>query len=139
MARSKKASRILWYQANGFLIIISHAGMDELISLPSRIFGGVPHSNWRESALESVVALLVWIPLYFFTRRILERLYYLDDFVRVCAWCRKIGDGADWIPLEEYFSKGFDIKTSHGICPTCARQHFGSSPKRKQTGTQPDQ
>ncbi len=130
MVKSKKSSRILWYLAIGFLSIITLSWLDELLSLPSIIFGGAPHSNWRESALESVVALLVWIPLHFGTKRILERLYYLEDFIRVCAWCRKIGDGDDWVPLEEYFSKGFEIKTSHGICPTCAKQHFGKIPKR---------
>lgn len=70
--------------------------------------------------MESLVALFVWLALFLTTRRLLERLYYLEDFVRVCAWCRKISDGDKWVSLEEYFAEGFAIKTSHGICPECA-------------------
>lgn len=128
MIKSKKTSRILWYQAISFLLIIALSWMDELLSLPSRLFGGVQHSDWHEGAMESFVALAVWLPLFLGTRRILARLYYLEDFIRVCAWCRKIGDGDRWIPLEEYLAKGFDIRTSHGICPECAAQHFRGTP-----------
>jgi hypothetical protein len=114
----------LWYQALGFLIIIALSWMDELLGLPKRFFGGEFHSNWHESAMESVVALAVWLPLFLGTKRMLDRLYYLEDFIRICAWCRKINDGDRWIPLEEYLSKGFDVKTSHGICPDCAKEHL---------------
>ena len=128
MPRSQKTRRILWYQAAGFLTIIALSWLDELLSLPSVLFGGMAHSNWRESAMETVVIMLVWIPSFVLTRRLLARLFYLENFLRICAWCRKIGHQDQWLPIEEYFSRGFAIETSHSICPECAREHFPKAP-----------
>jgi hypothetical protein len=44
----------------------------------------------------------------------------LEGFLRVCAWCRKIGHEDEWLPLEEYFDRHLDTKTTHAICPGCA-------------------
>lgn len=33
----------------------------------------------------------------------------------VCAWTHRIKDEGKWISFEEYFSKHFDLKFSHGI------------------------
>ena len=129
MIHFQKAQHILWYQSFGFLLIIALSWMDELLKLPARIFGAVAHSNWRESAMQTAVVLAVWLPIFLVTRRILLRLYYLEGFLRVCAWCRQIGHDADWLPVEQYFAQGFDIKTSHGICPECARTHFPKPPQ----------
>jgi len=122
MAQSKQSRRILWYQAFGFLVIITLSWLDELLSLTARFFGGAKYSNWRESAIETIVVLAVWLPLFVITKRILARLYYLEGFLRVCAWCRKIGRDNEWLLLEQFLSRGFDVKTSHGICPECAKQ-----------------
>jgi hypothetical protein len=122
MINRKKAQRILWYEAIGFLLIIALSWLDELLSLPARLFGGVQHTNWREAAMETTIVLAVWLVVFVFTKRLLVRLYYLEGFLRVCAWCRKIGHDDEWMPLETYFSKGFDIKTSHSICPACAKK-----------------
>jgi hypothetical protein len=128
MFNSKKSRRILWYQASGFLLIIALSWLDELWSLPSRLFGGVEHSNWHESALETTIILAVWLPIFVLTKRLLARLFYLEHFLRICAWCRKIGHDDQWLPIEEYFSSGFQVETSHSICPECAREHFPKAP-----------
>ena len=128
MVTSKKTSHILWYQAVGFLLVIALSWADEFLFLPSRLFGGVKHSDWHEALMESFVAMVVWLLMFLGTKRILARLHYYQEFIRVCAWCRKINDGEKWVPLEEYFSKGFDTKTSHGMCPECAKRHFPKTP-----------
>jgi hypothetical protein len=69
--------------------------------------------------METFVLLLVWLVVIVFIRRLMRRLFYLDDFLRVCAWCRKIGDEDTWSTVEDYFARGFAIKTSHGMCPGC--------------------
>lgn len=127
MIDKQKPSRILWYQSLGFVVIITLSWLDEIISLPARLFGGDTSSNWREAALETTVALAVWLPLFLVTRRLLSRLYHVEGFIRVCAWCRRIGDGDQWLPMEEYFEKGFDQKTTHGICLDCARGQLDAS------------
>jgi hypothetical protein len=116
-----KSRRILLYQAGAFLLIITLSWVDELINLPTRLFGS---HGWRESAMETAVVLAVWVPSFVVTRRLLARLHHLEGFLKVCAWCRKIGHGDTWIPLEEYFARGFKIQTSHGICPQCANSQL---------------
>jgi hypothetical protein len=122
MINRNKPQRILWYEASGFLFIIVLSWVDELFNLPSLLFGGTEHSNWREAAMETIIVLTVWLIVFLLTRRLLARLYYLEKFLRVCAWCRKIGRGDEWLSMEQYFDKDFDVKTSHGLCPACAKK-----------------
>jgi hypothetical protein len=119
MINRKKTERILWYESLGFLFLIALSWLNELLSLPHLIFGGGPHSNWHEAAMESTALLIVWGAVLVFTKRLMRRLFYLDGFLRVCAWCRKIGHEEEWTTLEDYFSRGFAIETSHGMCPEC--------------------
>ncbi len=128
MKSQRPQSRILWYQTLGFLVIITLSWLDELISLPRLLFGGAPTApDWHEAALESAVALAVWLSVFLITRKLLTRLYYVERFIRVCASCRRIGDGDEWMPMEDYFAKGFDQRTSHPICLDCAKTHLDAS------------
>jgi len=115
----KKARWILWYETLGFACLIALSWLNELISLPHLLFGAGPHSNWHEAMLETMLLVAVWLVVLFFTRRLLARVYHLEGFLRVCGWCRKIGHDHDWRTLEDYFAHGFNIKTSHGVCPDC--------------------
>jgi hypothetical protein len=123
MTIGKTRSRVLWYECAGFTLIILLAWLDELTELPSIFFGGAGHmSDWRDSAVLTLLILVVWGVVFLFTRRLLAHLYYLEGFLRVCAWCRKVGHGEKWLPLEKYFEEGFDIETTHGVCPECFRK-----------------
>jgi hypothetical protein len=104
----KTASSVLWCEAAGFILLTILPWMDSY------------HTSWHESALESGSVLAVGIAVFFFTSRLIYRLYYLEGFLRVCSWCRKINRDEQWVPLEQYFSDRFDTKTSHGMCPECA-------------------
>jgi hypothetical protein len=56
MSALKRVSRILWYEAIGFLSIIVLSWVNELSDLP-HLISGVPYvPNWRESALETPIA-----------------------------------------------------------------------------------
>jgi hypothetical protein len=106
----KTASNILWYESAGFLMLILLSWLDEF------------HESWHESAVESLAVLGVWLVVFYFTRRLVSRLYYLEGFLPVCAWCKKINHEEQWVPLEKYFSDGFHTETTHGMCPECARK-----------------
>jgi len=69
--------------------------------------------------METAAITIVGIVVISFTKCLMQRLFYLDGFLRVCAWCRKIGRDGEWSSLEDYFDRGFDIQTSHGMCPEC--------------------
>jgi cell shape-determining protein MreD len=77
---SKIARRILWFEAIGFAAVIAVSWLDELVSFASRIFGGHPSSNWRESILETTVILLAWLMVFLLTRRLLIKLQRLENF-----------------------------------------------------------
>ena len=128
MMSRKKAKRVLWYENIGFILIIVLSWVDEILNLPQLLFGGVEHSNWRESAMETLLILVVWLVIYNLSRRVLARLFYLEGFLRVCSWCRKINHEDRWIPLEEYFASGYNTQISHGICPDCLDKFSKGTP-----------
>lgn len=112
--------KILQYESIGFLAIIALSWLDELLSLPSLLLHGNPYiPDFHESAIEMLLVLAVWLLVAGSTRRLLRRVHYLEEFMRVCAWCHKIHLKGRWLPMEEFFQQGFDTPTTHGICPHC--------------------
>src|SRR5256885_10121300 len=95
-------------------------GAADFVTLPDYVFGGISRSDWGSSLLQTGVVLVVWIVVHRLTSRVLARLHYLERMLRMCAWCRKINDGEEWVPMEQFFSTKFDTRTSHGMCPACA-------------------
>jgi len=118
-----RLTRIVLYQNLGFLCIIVICFLDELIKLPSLIFSDDPFAFvFRRSTLDMLMVLAVWFLVSASTRRILERVRYLEKFMRVCAWCRRIDYKGEWMKLEDFMEQGFDTPTTHGICPECLRR-----------------
>jgi len=122
MKSKKHTDLILWVEAIGFTTIITLSWLNEMIGLPGLLFGTTSSENWHEAAIETAIALLVWLGVHIMTKRLLQRLHYLEEFLRVCAWCHKINHNDEWMPIEEYFNRKFATKTSHGMCPDCARK-----------------
>ena len=123
MKVTRSASRVLLCQSAGFGLIALLAICNHFLDL-SNLFAGssLQTSRWTDGVLETVIILLVWAFAFSVTRRLLLRLRYLEGMLRVCAWCRKIGQGEKWMRLEDYFSEGFDIRSTHGICPDCLKK-----------------
>ncbi len=108
MNHSKYRLRVLWFQGAAFLAIIAISWLNEWIGLPEILTDRTHHApNWAEPVLESGVTALVWLVTFLITRRLLVRLHYMEGFLRVCAWCHKVYDGKQWVPLERFFEKGF--------------------------------
>jgi len=120
MTKESKLSRVFLYQNIGFLIVILLGFLDELTRLSSLVFSGQQFEwEFRRSTLGMLLVLTVWLLVSRSTRRILDRLQYLERFMRVCAWCHHIHHRGQWISLEEFLRQGFDTPTTHGICPKC--------------------
>lgn len=112
--------KILLYQSVGFLSVIGLAWLDDRIGLSTLILGDDPVlPQFHASLLEVLFALVVWLLVSGATRRMLARMKYLEGFMRVCAWCRRIDYRGRWMPFEEFLQKGFDTPTTHGICEEC--------------------
>lgn len=49
----------------------------------------------------------------------------LRGIVPICAHCKQIRDGeGDWHQIEEYIELNSEATFSHGVCPSCAHQHY---------------
>jgi len=112
-------SKILWYQSIGFSIIIVFSWIAELLEVSGKLGANDTGFNWREGVLENVLVLAIAVPMMLLTKKLLSRLHYLEGFLRVCAWCKKVEDGGEWIPIETFFKERFQTESSHGICPDC--------------------
>ena len=134
MKKNSQLTRIVLYQNLGFLGIMVICYLDELLKLPTLLFSENPFAFlFRRSTLDILLVLAVWLLVSTSTRRILERIRYLEKFMRVCAWCRRINFKGEWMPLEEFMRQGFDTPTTHGICTECLQQQRVAADKARAT------
>jgi hypothetical protein len=131
MNRRRSPHKILVYEAVGFLAILALVWLDDVFGIPEKYLGDTGHPEWRELTVETVAILAIALVLILMTRRLVSRLFYLENFLKVCAWCRRIQHEGEWSSLEEYFSSGFDTRTTHGMCPECFEKTKPESPRRR--------
>jgi len=111
---------ILGLELIGFAIVIAIIGLDEYVDLPFRFLGALktpprPQEFWFEALAVIVVATgVVMATLWVF-----RRLRFLESLIEICAWCRKVNVGEKWVPFEQYMKVEHDVRSTHGICPTC--------------------
>jgi hypothetical protein len=115
-------SRILWYQVAGFVILLIFPWVIEIFDVPKNVAENDRFFNWQECLLENILVIMVAVPLMIITARFLSRLYYLEGFLRICAWCKKLENNDEWIPIETYFKEKFETESSHGICDVCLKE-----------------
>lgn len=118
----KKGKSILWIEASGFLFLVVLSWLTEALRIPHYLFGEPFAPDWRRALLRTVILLAIWAWVHLLTRRLLKRLHYLEEFLRVCSWCRKVCYHDEWLEMEKYFSSKFATKTSHGMCPECLQK-----------------
>jgi len=114
------ARSILRWQAVGFSALVAVMWIVEVFRLPHLLFGESAEFILARPIMRTLTVLAVWALVHFSTKRLLRRLHELEEFLLICAWCRKVGDGDRWLSLEDYFDSKFATGTSHGICPECA-------------------
>lgn len=119
---------ILRQEALGFSLIIVLIWLAELFGVPHLYFGEPPGFVWTRVLLRTVVVLAVWLWVHLMTRRLLRRLYHLEEYLLVCSWCRKVGHEGNWLTMEDYFGSRLNTETSHGICPACAQKQYKAHP-----------
>ena len=126
MRKKYISRRIIIYEAAGFAVVLAVVWLDEILDLPY-LFMGQPATpiNYVESLFESVLIMLSAGLVIFVTGRLLARIKYLEGFLPVCAFCKRIRIDKEWIPIEEYITKHSEAQFSHGFCPDCGRKHYG--------------
>jgi len=64
-------------------------------------------------------------------RDALAHVKTLTGLLPICCHCKKIRDDEGyWSQVEEYLTKRIEVDFTHGICPECIKQYYGS-PRRK--------
>lgn len=122
---------ILGYEALGFLLICLLLWLDEIFDFPHYILGASETPiNWRESLLESFLVFFLGVFVIYMSYRIIKKLKYLEGFLPVCSFCKKIRVGKEWIQLEKYIADHSEAVFSHSLCPECAEEHYGDVLKK---------
>jgi hypothetical protein len=113
---------MLALEAVGFLLIIAIIWMDEILDLPHVLFGATHMPvRWAEGALESLLTVAVGTAVVLITYRAFRRIDYLESLIVMCAWCRRVRSGTEWVSVEAFLQRQHQSDTSHGICETCAK------------------
>ena len=117
---------VLW-QSVGFLIIIVLTWCNAIFDL-NRYFFGLDRfeDEFNQTAIATGVIFLLWIFSSYKVYRVVSRLTYLENFLHVCAWCRKIEHESQWLSLEDHFTRRTGGQTSHGICPECSKKFLAT-------------
>jgi hypothetical protein len=125
---------VLWYEGLGFALLLGVIWLDYLAGLSSLLLGGDPsRRDWREPAFESVCVLVVGTTVWLLTYRLLKHVLYLEGFLRVCAWCRRVAREDNWMKMEDYFAKGLRVETTHAVCPECLDKMKAQAKDQPQT------
>lgn len=107
-------------QSAGFIALIGLSWLNECVGLRALVLGHQPYiPDFRESALEMLFALTVWLLVLGATRRIMARVHQLEGVTRVCAWCHRVGTDGRWVAVEEFMASKLDVSTTHGMCEDC--------------------
>ena len=122
--------RIAIVQLIGFGLVLAVVWFNELVDLPHRVFGDPPTpARPSELVLESLGIVSLAVVVVVSTRAYLRRLAYLETFVVLCAWCRRVRLGPEWLSFESYLGK-HRADTSHGMCPECEAKIAGDISKQ---------
>ena len=64
------------------------------------------------------MALCVMVIVFGITTAVLQRRSErLGRLVTICAWSRTIHFNGEWLTLEEYLARRFNVNVTHGISP----------------------
>ncbi len=117
--------RIVLAEIVGLVIIIALLWANEIFDIPYHLFGAQPTpANMSESLIETLCVVMFGIPVVINTRHNLRKIKYLEGFLPVCSYCKKIRINEKWIRFEQYISEHSDAVFSHGMCPECQQKYF---------------
>ncbi|MEO8440642.1 MAG: hypothetical protein ABI540_10535 [Spartobacteria bacterium] len=111
---------ILGLELFGFAAVILTLWLDEYVDVPFYLFGA-PKTPARpqEFWFETLTVLLVAAGVVIATVWVFRRLRLMENFIQVCAWCRKVHLAEEWISFEQYLKRTHDVRSTHSICPAC--------------------
>lgn len=125
MTKKAITRKLLLYELIGFGTAILLLWMDEILDLPHVLFDSrATPINWMESIMETFFLLILGACTIFSSWKLLGRIKYLEGFLPVCSFCKRIRIGEEWIPIEDFISNHSEAVFSHGLCPDCSKKHY---------------
>jgi len=125
MLKSKIGKLIIIGETAGFFLIIATAWITALFDPPYIFFHqGFKPIDIYETAFETFMILVVAVFVILYTGRLFSQIKYLEDFMVICASCKKVKVGEEWVQIEQIISEKSDVKFSHGICENCAQKLY---------------
>jgi len=127
MQESGLLRRMALLEIAGFMTVVAVMWLDEILDLPHNIFGfQATPVNWVEGLIETTMVLVCAGIVLWLTRALVGRIKMLRGLLPICCVCHKIRDdkGA-WRTVEIYVKEHSEAEFSHGICPQCAKEHYG--------------
>jgi len=123
MKQRNKDVAIIVIEIIAFTISLATIWFDEFLDIPYRYFGSPPTPyRLAEYLIETVMIGIVAIIIIVTTLLIQRRARRLEQFMRVCGWCRKVWVNDRWVPFEEYMEIKHQLHSSHGICDDCKKE-----------------
>ena len=119
--------KLIYYNIFGFGIVILFLWLNEIIDIPHIFFGAKETPvNITESIFETMLIIIPAIVVNCLIIKLLKKIKYLEGFLRVCSFCRKIHIDGKWIPLEKYIKDNTEVEFTHSLCPECIARHYES-------------
>lgn len=123
--KSRLRDRVIQVEVCFFSLFIVLIWLNELLDIPHHLFhAAATPVNWRESVVETLIALLLCLFLVRVTARLVSRIRYLEGFLLICSCCQRVKVGDKWTPLAEYIQEHSQAEFSHGLCPDCAAAYY---------------
>lgn len=130
MTKVRLVRSILLIELAGFGLVFCVLWCNEFLDLPHHLFGEpATPVNWMECVMETVLVGLVAVLVTLDVVRLLNRVRYLEGFLPVCSFCKRIRHEGQWIPLEAYIRDNSEARMTHGFCPECVIREYPSVPR----------
>lgn len=84
--------------------------------------------DWLNSLISFVVlaALVILLELKRQRDALRSEVRALHGLLPICSFCKKIrNDDKKWEPIETYIAARSEAEFTHGVCASCAKQHYG--------------
>ncbi len=109
-----------------FIGVISFSWINEVWDLPYLVYNAPSSApNYFEAWMETGWALFVMLLVLSSTQALLKQIRYMEGFLPVCSFCKKIRVDQDWVPIEHYLHEHSRVRMTHSLCPLCAKEHYG--------------
>jgi hypothetical protein len=119
----RKYAPIIFLELVMFVLVLATLWLDEFLDLPHRIFNAAPTPyRIEEYLIETLSVVLVGSATILLTLLLMRRLRRSEEFLHVCAWCKRVFLDDRWVEFEDYMLQRQDLSSSHGICESCAQK-----------------